>query len=235
MKDSTWSLRPWLILKWSKLPFEERFISLDQPGYGEGKIAAIRAVSPSGCVPALQIGDLAIWDSLAIAEWTAEHAPQAALWPRDPAQRALARAVTCEMHSGFSALRAALPMNIRRRCPAQNWSKDVRLDLARIEDILHNAATNMEKPVPIFSVSARSLTRSIRPSRPACARMALNPDVLPWTIARRCLPMTRFLNRKSWPRQSGRGRSRGPESMRCMSDVVFGERHRDSNAAECPA
>lgn len=195
MKDSTWSLRPWLILKWSKLPFEERFISIDQPGYGEGKIAAIRAVSPSGCVPALQIGDLAIWDSLAIAEWTAEHAPQAALWPRDPAQRALARAVTCEMHSGFSALRAVLPMNIRRRCPAQNWSKDLRLDLARIEDIFTQCRNEHGKAGPYLfgersiadafytPVATRLRTYGVESGRVAqdyCATLLADDAFLEW-------------------------------------------------------
>jgi glutathione S-transferase len=132
---SSWSLRPWLVLKWSNIAFEERFLSLDQPGYGEGKIAAIAAVSPSGRVPALHSEGLAVWDSLAIAEWVAEKAPDAALWPRDAAKRAQARAVSCEMHSGFVALRRDLPMNIRRRCPSQDWADDARIDIARMEAI----------------------------------------------------------------------------------------------------
>jgi glutathione S-transferase len=132
---SSWSLRPWLALKWSGLAFAERFISLDQPGYGDGKIASIRAVSPSGRVPALDAHGLAIWDSLAIAEWAAEAAPAAELWPRDSAKRAQARAVTCEMHSGFAALRRDLPMNIRRRCAVQDWSADTRADIARVAEI----------------------------------------------------------------------------------------------------
>ena len=132
---SSWSLRPWLVLKWSGLAFEEQLVSLDQPGYGEGKIAAIRAVSPSGRVPALDAHGVSVWDSLAIAEWVAEAAPAAGLWPRDSNKRAQARAVTCEMHSSFAALRRDLPMNIRRRCAAQDWAADARCDIARVEEV----------------------------------------------------------------------------------------------------
>jgi glutathione S-transferase len=132
---SSWSLRPWLVLKWSGLSFEERFVSLDQPGYGEGRIGAILAVSPSGRVPALQADGLHVWDSLAISEWAAEAAPQAQLWPADARLRAQARAVTAEMHAGFAALRRDLPMNIRRRAGPQDWVAETRRDLERVEEI----------------------------------------------------------------------------------------------------
>ena len=101
---SSWSLRPWLVLTWSGLPFDETVINLDQPGYGQGQIAAVRAVSPTGKVPALTADDITIWDSLAIAEWIAEAAPAAQLWPADAKVRAIARAVTAEMHAGFSGI-----------------------------------------------------------------------------------------------------------------------------------
>lgn len=127
---SSWSLRPWLVLRWGQIPFEERLIRLDQPGYGKGAIAEVRAVSPSGQVPALALGDLTLWDSLAIAEWAAEESP--GLWPRDRAVRALARAATCEMHSGFAPIRRDLPMNIHRRCPAQDWVPETRASLERL-------------------------------------------------------------------------------------------------------
>lgn len=129
---SSWSLRPWLALMWGEIEFEERFISLDQSGYGEGKIAAIKAVSPSGRVPALDAHGVAIWDSLAISEWAAENAPRVKLWPTDASTRAIARSVTCEVHSGFPALRRDLPMNIRRRCAAQPWPRDTTIDLERV-------------------------------------------------------------------------------------------------------
>src|SRR5262245_51316301 len=108
---STWSLRGWLVLRWSGIPFDERLLQLGADGYGQGKIAEVLAVSPSGRVPALHTDDdgLTIWDSLAISEWAAEHTP--ALWPATPRARALARSAACEMHSGFGALRRDLSMN----------------------------------------------------------------------------------------------------------------------------
>jgi glutathione S-transferase len=134
---SSWSLRPWLVLRWSGLAFDTRDIRLDQPGYGEQAIAEVRAVSPAGTLPALTVGDLAIWDSLAIAEWVAEQVPAGTLWPADASRRALARAVTCEMHSGFGGVRRDLSMNIHRRVrvePSQ-WPEDTRRGLARLEEI----------------------------------------------------------------------------------------------------
>ena len=131
---SSWSLRPWLALKWAGIAFEERVILLDKPGYGKSKIADVLAVSPSGRVPALALGDLTIWDSLAISEWAAEQ-PDAKLWPRDPLVRAACRSVVCEMHSSFAAMRRDLAMNIRRRVSARAWPDDTRDDLARVEEL----------------------------------------------------------------------------------------------------
>lgn len=127
---SSWSLRPWLCLRWGQIPFEDRFISLAQEGYGTGEIEQVLAVSPTGRVPALHLGDLHIWDSLAIAEWAAEQTP--ALWPVDPADRARARSAVCEMHSGFPDLRDELPMNIRRRCQARDLRAGTRRDIRRV-------------------------------------------------------------------------------------------------------
>lgn len=130
---SSWSLRPWLVLTWAGIRFEERVIPLGGPGYGKSQIAAVLAVSPSGRVPALEVEGLTIWDSLAIAEWAAEQAPEARLWPEDPATRAICRAVTCEMHSSFGAIRRDLSMNIRRRTTPRDWPEDTRADLVRVE------------------------------------------------------------------------------------------------------
>jgi glutathione S-transferase len=132
---SSWSLRPWLALRWAGIPFDERVIQLGGDGYGKGQIPAVRAVSPSGRVPALAVGELTIWDSLAIAEWAAEQAPAARLWPEDPSARAICRAVTCEMHAGFGALRRDLSMNIRRRTGPRSWPEDTRADIARVEEL----------------------------------------------------------------------------------------------------
>lgn len=135
---SSWSLRPYLTLAWSGLAFEDRLVSLDQPGYGTGEIAAILALSPSGRVPVLHVDGQVIWDSLAISEWAAERAPT--LWPAEPADRARARSLTCEMHAGFAAVRRDLSMNIRRRCaPTTPWPDDTARDLTRIREIFGGA------------------------------------------------------------------------------------------------
>jgi glutathione S-transferase len=132
---SSWSLRPWLALKWSGIPFEERVVALGGEGYGKGRIAEILAISPSGRVPALVLGDTTVWDSLAICEWAAEQAPVARLLPEDPLSRAVCRSLMSEMHSGFAAVRRDLPMNLRRRTQARDWAADTRADLARIEQV----------------------------------------------------------------------------------------------------
>jgi glutathione S-transferase len=131
---SSWSLRPWLCLRWGGIPFQEHLIRLDQPGYGKQAIAEVKAVAPNGTVPALNADGVTIWDSLAIAEWAAEQVAPGVLWPADPALRAQARSATCEMHSGFAAVRRDLSMNIHRRLAHQpDWPEDTRTALARIE------------------------------------------------------------------------------------------------------
>lgn len=130
---SSWSLRPWLALKWAEIEFEEVIIALDQPGYGTQSIEEVLAVTPNGTVPALHNADLIIWDTLAIVEWAAEQRPS--LWPSNPEHRAVARSATSEMHSGFAPLRRDLPMNIVRRCAAQPWAADTARNIARIESL----------------------------------------------------------------------------------------------------
>lgn len=126
---SSWSMRPWVLLKQFDIPFYEKKIALGMPDTA----ANIAAFSPSGRVPCWIDGEAVVWDSLAICETLAERFPQHALWPRDPAQRARARAISAEMHAGFSALRTAMPMNIRGRASARDWSGEVLTDIARID------------------------------------------------------------------------------------------------------
>lgn len=130
---SSWSMRPWLALKWGAVAFEERIIPLGGPGYGKSKIAGILAVSPSGRVPALEMDGVTVWDSLAICEWAAERAPS--LWPADATVRAVARSAAAEMHSGFAALRRDGSMNVRRRAGRRDWPDDTRADIARLEEL----------------------------------------------------------------------------------------------------
>lgn len=128
---SSWSMRAWLVLAESGLAFDEVVIPMNK-----GITPEIRRVSPSGRVPLLEHDGLAIWDSLAIAEHLAEIVP--GLWPSDARDRAVARAVSAEMHSGFAALRTALPMNIRRRTKIE-VAADVKSDIDRIFAIWRGA------------------------------------------------------------------------------------------------
>ncbi len=98
---SSWSLRPWLVMKRFAIPFEEVSVALRQPDTRQ----RILVHSPAGKVPALWADDLMVWDSLAIIDVLADRHPDRAIWPADPAARAVARSAAAEMHSGFQALR----------------------------------------------------------------------------------------------------------------------------------
>jgi glutathione S-transferase len=129
---SSWSMRPWLLLTHFGIPFEEVLIELDEAGTK----AAILSYSASGKVPCLVSEDgFAVWDSLAIAETLADRYPQHALWPREPNARARARSISAEMHSGFGALRNAMPMNIRLTRPGVGTEPEVLADIARIDTL----------------------------------------------------------------------------------------------------
>jgi glutathione S-transferase len=129
---SSWSMRPWLALRASDIPFEEILISLYT---GVADKQRILDFSRAGKVPILIDGDLAIWDSLAIIEYVAERFPERRLWPEHPAQRAHARSVSAEMHSGFMALRNECGMNLHRPIRSVELSDDARANIARIEEI----------------------------------------------------------------------------------------------------
>ncbi len=125
---SSWSLRPWLVLKHFALPFEEVTIGLRQP---QSK-ASILSYSPAGKVPALFAGDLLVWDSLAIIETLADRHPELAIWPRDRDTRAVARAVSAEMHAGFQALREQCPMDILASKPIEDLLETTELNVRRV-------------------------------------------------------------------------------------------------------
>lgn len=134
---SSWSMRPWVLLKQAGIPFEERKVRFDAFDGDSHFKQEILKVSPAGRVPVLVDEGLAVWDTLAIAEYLAEKFPDKALWPRDPQARARARSVCAEMHSGFAALRTHCPMNIEASLPlpgALAWrdQPQVRTDLQRI-------------------------------------------------------------------------------------------------------
>jgi glutathione S-transferase len=134
---SSWSMRPWMLLRQAGIPFDEVRLRFDSFDAGSHFKTAIAAVSPVGRVPVLVDADLAVWDTLAIAEYLAEKFPDKHLWPRDARVRARARSVCAEMHSGFAALRSHCPMNVEASLPqigALVWRDHpaVRSDVERI-------------------------------------------------------------------------------------------------------
>lgn len=132
---SSWSIRPWLLLAQLKIPFEEVVVPLDLPTTRK----AILKHSPTGRLPALRDGELTVPDSLAIVEYLAEKFPKKGVWPKTRAARAAARALACEMHSGFLGLRRECPVNLRRDVRAIALGEEARADAARI-DALWRAA-----------------------------------------------------------------------------------------------
>jgi glutathione S-transferase len=128
---SSWSLRPWLLMKQAGIGFEEIRLSLYQDGAKERLLQH----SAAGKVPVLKDGGLTIWDSLAICEYLAETHPQKQLWPADRATRAHARSISAEMHSGFTNVRNQMPMNVRREIPGRVRTPEVASEIARVETI----------------------------------------------------------------------------------------------------
>lgn len=127
---SSWSMRPWLAMKGSGLSFRETLILLDEPDFAP----RVLEHGPAGKVPILRHGNITVWESLAIIEYVAETFPEAGIWPASKKARAVARAVSSEMHSGFSALRRACPMNLRRPRKAVPMPDDARADVKAIQE-----------------------------------------------------------------------------------------------------
>jgi len=126
---SSWSLRAWLALRHFNVPFDEELLLLN----GEGWKERMNTASPTGRVPVLIDDDLVVPETLAIMEYIADRYPEAGVWPRDIAERALARAAAAEMHAGFTSLRNAAPMNLRASHPGRVSVEEVGGDLARLE------------------------------------------------------------------------------------------------------
>jgi glutathione S-transferase len=134
---SSWSLRPWILMRELGIPFDEEVIPLRR---ADTK-ARILARSGAGKCPVLIDGDVTVWESLAIAEYLAEKFASNGVWPADEKARAHARAASNEMHAGFQPLRAACPMNLGKRFASRDFGPDVAASVARLEDLWREART----------------------------------------------------------------------------------------------
>lgn len=135
---SAWSMRPWVLMRQCGIPFEEIKLRFDSFSPNSEFKKQTLALSPTAKVPLLTDNDLIIWDSLAICEYLAERFPDKNLWPKNAGQRARARSLVAEIHSGFGALRTICPMNIEARLDtigAQLWERhpELRADVRRLE------------------------------------------------------------------------------------------------------
>lgn len=191
---SSWSLRPYLALSWAGIDFELREIDLDQPGYGGEGIAQIKALTPTAKVPVLRVGEITVADSLAISEW-AHETGVLPLYPTDPLERAQVRAVVAEMHSGYTAVRRDLSMNIRRRCSARGLPEETEREIRRLDDLFATLrAAHAAEGAHLFGartladafftpVATRFRTYGIALSPPAqayCDTLLADPAYLAW-------------------------------------------------------
>lgn len=143
---SSWSLRPWLLMRQLGIAFEEIVIPLDHANTQ----VRIREHSPAGKVPILKDGEITVWDSLAIVEYVAECWPDAGVWPIDREARAHARSISAEMHSGFAALRSACPMNLGKRFAGRDRGEKVARDAVRVEAVWREARTRFGRTGPFL-------------------------------------------------------------------------------------
>jgi glutathione S-transferase len=128
---SSWSMRPWVLLRQAGIEFEEIQLKFTD----DGKVAGIDAYSPTRQVPVLIVDGEPVWDSLAICETVAELYPRKQLWPADARARQIARSICAELHTGFRSLRGAMPVNIRASLAGKGMSPAVQLDIDRVVDI----------------------------------------------------------------------------------------------------
>jgi glutathione S-transferase len=187
---SSWSMRPWVALTAFGIPFTEVRVLLDQPDTA----SRIAEFSGAGRVPVLVAGEMTIWDSLAICEYLAEQFPEKHMWPQDVAARAMARSVSAEMHSGFSDLRTAMPMNIRQHLPGRGRTPGAQGDIGRICEIWEECLARFGHHQFLFGdfsiadafyapvvMRFRTYGVSLAPALQAyCDRMQAHPAVARW-------------------------------------------------------
>jgi glutathione S-transferase len=191
---SSWSLRGWLLARFAGLEFDELMLSPDDPGAK----AEMLLLAPSMLVPCLRHGGITVWDTLAIGEYLHEIKPKAGLLPAERAARAHCRAICGEMHSGFTSLRSALPMNLKAQFPGYKvWSR-AATDIERVLQIWHDCLTTYGGPYlfgqqPSMAdamyapVVTRFRTYDVRVADPLCAAycqaVVSLPEMVEWTAA----------------------------------------------------
>jgi glutathione S-transferase len=180
---SSWSMRPWVLLRQAGIPFEEEVVRFDSFDADSNFKKTISSVSPTAKVPVLVDEEMAIWDTLAIAEYLAEQYPDKQLWPQDKSARARARSVCAEMHSGFTGLRGNCPMNIEASLPevgALLWRDKpaVRSDVQRLVEMWSGLLAEHGGPMlfGLFSIADAFFA-------PVCMRMKTYALPLPHSIA----------------------------------------------------
>ncbi|MQB45795.1 glutathione S-transferase family protein [Rhizobium sp. ICMP 5592] len=181
---SSWSFRPWIALEGCGVPFQEVLIPFDF----EAGNPSIRAVSPTGKVPMLVHGGLKVWESLAIIEYADELFPEVGLWPRDRQARAVARSYSMEMLAGFSALRGACPMNMRRPVGRLDLPEGVADDVARIETIWREARDRSGGPFLFGAFSAADAMFAPVVNRFEIYDLVSAADTLDYMAAMKALP-----------------------------------------------
>ncbi|WP_438727732.1 glutathione S-transferase family protein [Parasphingorhabdus sp. DH2-15] len=146
---SSWSLRGWLACKQSGLHFDEITVPLYGEEWDKAKSGDDFGPSP-GTVPILWDGETVIWDSLAIMDWLADKTHRDRFWPKDETARGMARSMVCEMHSGFTALRGEMPMNIKMRASSITISEETQADIMRILTLWAEARARFGKQGPFL-------------------------------------------------------------------------------------
>lgn len=180
---SSWSLRPWVLMKHFDIPFEEKLIALDQPDTEKN----ILKYSPSKKVPALVDADITVWESMAIMEYLNEKYPQKQMWPADTKKRALARSVANEMHSGFSTMRNIMSHDLQKTVPGFDYSAALT-DVNRVMDIWRECLQKSGGPFLFGSFSIADAMYAPVVNRFITYDVKVDTDCAKYIIAMRELP-----------------------------------------------
>jgi glutathione S-transferase len=186
---SSWSLRGWLLCRMAGLDFDEEPVAVDDAEARQERLL----LTPSVLVPRLTHGDVTVWDTLAIAEYLAEIAPDKELLPRNQAARAHCRAVSGEMHSGFYNLRSALPMNLKARHESFKIFSGARPDVERIKTIWSECLEKYGGPYLFGSLSVADAMYA-----PVCTRFRTYAVPLDEPLAKYCTQIFEWSLMQEW-------------------------------------